>query len=586
MSTPQISTLGMESIAALLQRKSFRILVDLKIFRPSSLSTQQSTLYSQKPYKQLNFMLPASLKEPLSNFLDEVEITYASKNNQREKIKCMKLMVEDNYEVDCRFSVEECLADMMKIFIFAELTQDGKKNLNLDNNKSIINNDYSTHSNNQNGHQDNKKQKQELTKARTELIKTTVTAPQPNNDKNNSDKLVGQKRPHDKLNSSNTNQLDKELNQKLNNHLNNQKKQQKVTVTHKDSLSSLSDDLSKRNQVLKEQLESSDSSSDEDLPIAPKSSQIKKSLTQQNIKEDKKVVVEVSKQVPEALSGEKSKKQEKRREKKEMKKKLRQEKKLQQQMMDNEDRQRVKQAQDKKRQEQNQQKKVQKEQKKDEKEVKIIAKEIVNGKKQDTDNQDKTKSKLKPEIKPKFKSENESPQSSRKSSSSSDEEKSIQLQKMISASINSYSLEDAYQSAGIETPHKAAQKSSSSSLKSSTLSSPVKKEVEIRIKSKKNDKKKELPIIVVKKDSECDLDSLSSDSESDALKNKQQDTNQKSNKKSDKPQDDDEENDEFSKFLKIQDNIEKKRKASTSFHEGYAKAKAQKDKSFPNLFRD
>jgi len=58
---------------------------------------------------------------------------------------------------------------------------------------------------------------------------------------------------------------------------------------------------------------------------------------------------------------------------------------------------------------------------------------------------------------------------------------------MISESINSYSLEDAYHSAGIETPHKA--KSMSSSAKSSTLSSPVKKEVEIRVKDNKKDKK-------------------------------------------------------------------------------------------------
>lgn len=85
---------------------------------------------------------------------------------------------------------------------------------------------------------------------------------------------------------------------------------------------------------------------------------------------------------------------------------------------------------------------------------------------------------------------------------------------MISESINSYSLEDAYQSAGIETPNKA--KSSSSSSKSSTLSSPVKKNVDIKIKDL-TDKKKQQPQLIIK-NKESELDSLSSDDESEALK--------------------------------------------------------------------
>ena len=63
---------------------------------------------------------------------------------------------------------------------------------------------------------------------------------------------------------------------------------------------------------------------------------------------------------------------------------------------------------------------------------------------------------MKPDTKIKFKSAEDSPQQagSRKSSnsSSSDEEKQVQLQKMLSQSINSYSLEKAYSSAGLESP--------------------------------------------------------------------------------------------------------------------------------------
>ncbi|KEJ82914.1 hypothetical protein OXYTRIMIC_770 [Oxytricha trifallax] len=112
-------------------------------------------------------------------------------------------------------------------------------------------------------------------------------------------------------------------------------------------------------------------------------------------------------------------------------------------------------------------------------------------------NKEKTKSKpAKPETKLKFKSAEESPKQAncRKASNESvksevssqssllKEEKQVKLQKMLSESINSYSLDKAYESVGIQTPsHMLSQKnlpivdlSRSSSAKSSALVCPVK----------------------------------------------------------------------------------------------------------------
>lgn len=105
-------------------------------------------------------MVPAQLKDPLSLFLNEVETSYARQQNGKEHIKCTKLMVEDHYEVDCRYSVEECLGDMMKCYIYAELNnKEGKKN--VDSNQKQLNGHSKILNDKLNGNHEQKKNKQE-----------------------------------------------------------------------------------------------------------------------------------------------------------------------------------------------------------------------------------------------------------------------------------------------------------------------------------------------------------------------------------------------------------------------------------------
>lgn len=74
-------------------------------------------------------MVPAQLNDPLSLFLVEIEQVYARKV-PNERIRCLKLMVEDHYEVDPRFSVGESLGDMMKVQVEAVYAEDNHQNTN------------------------------------------------------------------------------------------------------------------------------------------------------------------------------------------------------------------------------------------------------------------------------------------------------------------------------------------------------------------------------------------------------------------------------------------------------------------------
>jgi hypothetical protein len=47
--------------------------------------------------------------------------------NPEEKIKCDQLLVEDHYEVDERYSVEECLGDMFRVLVVASKIQANNK---------------------------------------------------------------------------------------------------------------------------------------------------------------------------------------------------------------------------------------------------------------------------------------------------------------------------------------------------------------------------------------------------------------------------------------------------------------------------
>ncbi len=69
-------------------------------------------------------MLPAQLKDPISSFLTEVEKAFtvqAKREGRTEEILAEKLLVENEYEVDSRYSVEECLGDMMRVIVQARL---------------------------------------------------------------------------------------------------------------------------------------------------------------------------------------------------------------------------------------------------------------------------------------------------------------------------------------------------------------------------------------------------------------------------------------------------------------------------------
>lgn len=92
-------------------------------------------------------MVPAQVKDPLSQFLKEVESSYASRF-PNEHIHCQKILVEDHYEVDTRYSVYECLSDMMKVFVIASLKTSNDQNINnTHNNNNNIPNHENKHIN-------------------------------------------------------------------------------------------------------------------------------------------------------------------------------------------------------------------------------------------------------------------------------------------------------------------------------------------------------------------------------------------------------------------------------------------------------
>ena len=62
-------------------------------------------------------MVPAKPRDTIAQFLAEVERIYLQKH--QVAIKCAYLLVEDSYEVDERFSVEECLGDMFPVTVIA-----------------------------------------------------------------------------------------------------------------------------------------------------------------------------------------------------------------------------------------------------------------------------------------------------------------------------------------------------------------------------------------------------------------------------------------------------------------------------------
>ena len=83
-----------------------------------------------QPILTLNIMVPARPKDPISTVLADVEqaiITRGHLPAHFGKAKCDRMLVEDHYEVDSRFSVEECLSDMMRVLILAQATPENNQ---------------------------------------------------------------------------------------------------------------------------------------------------------------------------------------------------------------------------------------------------------------------------------------------------------------------------------------------------------------------------------------------------------------------------------------------------------------------------
>ncbi len=64
-------------------------------------------------------MVPAKPKDTIGHFLTEVARSYHIKHAPKT-IKCTQLLVEDQYEVDERYSCEECLGDMLRVIVLAQ----------------------------------------------------------------------------------------------------------------------------------------------------------------------------------------------------------------------------------------------------------------------------------------------------------------------------------------------------------------------------------------------------------------------------------------------------------------------------------
>jgi hypothetical protein len=65
-------------------------------------------------------MVPAMPRDTIESFLSQLQTLFSTRNPSQAPIKCEALFVEDHYEVDPRFSVEECLGDMMRVVVTAK----------------------------------------------------------------------------------------------------------------------------------------------------------------------------------------------------------------------------------------------------------------------------------------------------------------------------------------------------------------------------------------------------------------------------------------------------------------------------------
>ena len=69
-------------------------------------------------------MVPAKPRDTIAQFLSEVERIYLQKH--QTTIKTTQVLIEDSYEVDERFSVEEWFGDMFPVTVLAKCVKKSK----------------------------------------------------------------------------------------------------------------------------------------------------------------------------------------------------------------------------------------------------------------------------------------------------------------------------------------------------------------------------------------------------------------------------------------------------------------------------
>ena len=69
----------------------------------------------------MSIMVHGKPRDTITQFLRNVEKVYKNRAGNKEEVKCIKLLVEDHYEVDEQYSVEECLGDMMRVIVIGEV---------------------------------------------------------------------------------------------------------------------------------------------------------------------------------------------------------------------------------------------------------------------------------------------------------------------------------------------------------------------------------------------------------------------------------------------------------------------------------
>jgi hypothetical protein len=67
-------------------------------------------------------MIPSAVSITIKELLINIEKNYTKSHPTDSSIDCYKLLVEDHYEVDQRYSIGECLGDFMKVTVVSRVS--------------------------------------------------------------------------------------------------------------------------------------------------------------------------------------------------------------------------------------------------------------------------------------------------------------------------------------------------------------------------------------------------------------------------------------------------------------------------------